>query len=102
MGIYGNFSPTIPKHIMRKISYLAALLYLPFLFPRQKKPLDHSVYDGWQSIGERAISNNGKFVTYTVVPQEGDGMLVIQAADNSFKKKFRAAMAQAYRKTAAS
>jgi dipeptidyl aminopeptidase/acylaminoacyl peptidase len=87
MGIYGNFSPTIPKHIMRKISYLAALLLFTLSLSAQKKPLDHSVYDGWQSIGERAISNNGKFVTYTVVPQEGDGMLVIQAADNSFKKE---------------
>ncbi len=53
----------------------------------QKKPLDHSVYDGWQSIGERAISNNGKYVVYAVTPQEGDGTLVLQAADNSWKKE---------------
>lgn len=44
----------------------------------QKKPLDHTVYDGWQSIGERAISNDGKFVVYTITPQEGDAKLVIQ------------------------
>lgn len=44
----------------------------------QKKPLDHTVYDGWQSIGERAISNDGKFVVYTITPQEGDATLVIQ------------------------
>jgi len=53
----------------------------------QKKPLDHSVYDGWQSIGERAISNDGKFVVYAVNPQEGDGSLFIQATDHSFKKE---------------
>ncbi len=53
----------------------------------QKKPLDHSVYDGWQSIGERAISNDGKFVVYAVNPQEGDGTLYIQSTDNSFKKE---------------
>src|SRR5215208_6840518 len=70
------------------MKYLIFIFFcLPIGLYAQKKPLDHSVYDGWQSIGERAISNNGKFVVYTVTPQEGDGMLVIQATDNSIKKK---------------
>lgn len=42
-----------------------------------KKPLDHSVYDSWQSIGSKLISNNGQWVVYTIVPQEGDGNLFI-------------------------
>lgn len=42
-----------------------------------KKPLDHSVYDSWQSIGSKAISNNGQWIVYTVTPQEGDASLVI-------------------------
>ena len=45
---------------------------------QNKKPLDHTVYDGWQSVGERTISNNGKYVVYTVNPQEGDGELFIK------------------------
>ncbi|RYG04136.1 MAG: hypothetical protein EOO02_06815, partial [Chitinophagaceae bacterium] len=53
----------------------------------QKKVLDHTVYDGWQSIGERSISNNGRFAAYVIAPQEGDGTLVIQATDNSYKKE---------------
>ena len=53
----------------------------------QKKPLDHSVYDGWQSIGERMISNDSKWVVYTICPQEGDTVLVIQQADGSNKKE---------------
>lgn len=52
----------------------------------QKKPLDHSVYDGWQHIGERMISNDGKWVVYTIDPQEGDNELVIQSADAKYKK----------------
>jgi hypothetical protein len=54
----------------------------------QKKPLDHTVYDGWQSIGERMISNDGKWVVYAVTVQEGDNELVIQsaAADAKYKK----------------
>ena len=62
-------------------------LFLVSISSAQKKALDHSVYDGWQSIGERAISNDGKFVVYAVNPQEGDGTLFIQATDNSFKKE---------------
>lgn len=41
----------------------------------QKKPLDHSVYDRWQHVGEKLISSNGQWVVYTVEPQEGDGIL---------------------------
>ena len=52
----------------------------------QKKPLDHSVYDSWQSIGEKMISNDGKWVVYTVNVQEGDNELVIQSSDAKYKK----------------
>lgn len=41
----------------------------------QKKPLDHSVYDGWQRVGEKQVSPDGNWVAYTVDPQEGDGNL---------------------------
>ncbi len=53
----------------------------------QKKPLDHTVYDSWQSIGERMISNDGKWVVYTVTPQEGNADLYIQSTDNVAIKK---------------
>ncbi|HMK27884.1 MAG TPA: prolyl oligopeptidase family serine peptidase, partial [Chitinophagaceae bacterium] len=52
----------------------------------QKKPLDHSVYDSWQHIGERMISNDGKWVVYTIDPQEGDNELVIQSSDAKYKR----------------
>ncbi|MES1220739.1 MAG: hypothetical protein ABUT20_34885 [Bacteroidota bacterium] len=52
----------------------------------QKKPLDHTVYNSWQSIGERMISNDGKWVVYTVDVQEGDNELVIQSSDAKYKK----------------
>ncbi|HEY0058320.1 MAG TPA: prolyl oligopeptidase family serine peptidase [Flavisolibacter sp.] len=63
------------------------LLLLPLQSIAQKKPLDHSVYDGWQSLGERMISNDGKWVVYTVTPQEGDAQLVIQSTKASTSKK---------------
>ncbi len=52
----------------------------------QKKPLDHSVYDSWQHIGERMISNDGKWVVYTIDPQEGNNELVIQSSDAKYKR----------------
>jgi hypothetical protein len=62
-----------------KKHFYALLFVIPlFTLAQTKKPLDHSVYDSWQSIGEKVISNNGKYVVYTITPQEGDAKLVIQ------------------------
>ncbi len=47
----------------------------------QKKPLDHSVYDGWEAIQERKISNDGNWLAFTVNPQEGDGKLMVMKSD---------------------
>ena len=55
------------------------LLVFPFVSAlSQKKPLDHTVYDGWQSMGERGISNKGQWVFFAVNVQEGDGMLYVK------------------------
>ncbi len=72
---------------MKRLIFSTTLLLLSvtILFA-QKKPLDHTVYDGWQSIGERMISNDGKWVVYTINPQEGDNELVIQSSDATYKK----------------
>jgi dipeptidyl aminopeptidase/acylaminoacyl peptidase len=51
-----------------------------------KKPLDHSVYDGWKSVGERLISNDGRYTVYAINPQEGDGELIIQHTTTLEKK----------------
>ncbi|MBR4134632.1 MAG: hypothetical protein IKU04_08940, partial [Bacteroidales bacterium] len=43
----------------------------------QKKPLDHSVYDGWQSTSAMTLTDDGGILTYLVSPQEGDAELVV-------------------------
>lgn len=63
-----------------RITPVLGLLFLVNAAVAQKKPLDHSVYDGWQSISERMLSDNGKYVAFTVTPQEGDGMLIVKTA----------------------
>ena len=71
---------------MRKLSLLAMALCFSISLFAQKKPLDHSVYDGWKSAGERTISNNGKYVVYSINPQEGDGTLYVKRLDNGYLK----------------
>ncbi|MEO7924245.1 MAG: prolyl oligopeptidase family serine peptidase [Chitinophagaceae bacterium] len=71
---------------MKKIALLLFSLFIIHYSQAQKKPLDHSVYDSWQHIGEKLISNDGKWVVYTIDPQEGDNELVIQSSDAKYKK----------------
>jgi len=56
----------------------SAALLLPFFASAQKKPLDHSVYDGWKSIRSTSISHDGKWVLYVIAPQEGDATATIR------------------------
>lgn len=63
--------------ICRNISFFLPFLLAPFTTSAQKKPLDHHVYDSWQSMGSSGISTDGNFIFYTVTPQEGDAQLFI-------------------------
>jgi dipeptidyl aminopeptidase/acylaminoacyl peptidase len=71
---------------MKYLFFLAVILFSATLNAQIKKPITHAVYDGWKSPGERMISNDGKFIVYTVNPQEGDGELVIQNPETKYKK----------------
>ncbi|AIE87544.1 alpha/beta hydrolase family protein [Fimbriimonas ginsengisoli] len=57
----------------------SALLVLPGLILAQKKPLDHSVYDGWKSIRSASVSHDGKWVLFVIAPQEGDAVATIRS-----------------------
>ncbi len=54
----------------------------------QKKPLDHSVYDRWESIGQKKFSNDGKAIVYQIVQQEGDKQLVVDFLKKDVKQTF--------------
>jgi len=53
------------------------LLRLTDLQAQERIPLNPGVYDKWKSIERPLISPNGKYVSYEVNPQSGDGILVI-------------------------
>lgn len=73
---------------MKKTVFFGLLLLSSITLLAQKKPLDHSVYDGWQSIATPLISNDGKWVVYQVNLQEGDGQLVVTNAEGTSRKVF--------------
>lgn len=41
-----------------------------------KKPLDHTVYDGWKEIAYKALTPDGSFAAFTINPQDGDGKVI--------------------------
>ncbi len=71
---------------MKKIFLPVLLLISTCISAQTKKPLDHAVYDGWKSVGERLVSNDGAYTVYAINPQEGDGELIIQQLSTQRKK----------------
>ena len=63
---------------MKRIVFSIFLLLVSIASQAQKKPLDHTVYDQWQSIKDVLLSNDGNWMTYTVAPQEGDAILYVK------------------------
>ena len=62
---------------MNRFSLLIPFFFWPFaLFAQvQKRPLNASDYDRWQSVRSEKISNDGRWIAYQVDPQDGNGQL---------------------------
>lgn len=63
--------------IRKKAVVLAAVSLLSVQINAQKKPLDHTVYDEWQSIGYQLLSNDGNWAAYQIKTQESDNTLAV-------------------------
>lgn len=64
----------------RKLGLLLLALGSISLSHAQKKPIDHSVYDNWKSISRPEISKSGKYIYYSIMPQEGDALSILSDA----------------------
>jgi dipeptidyl aminopeptidase/acylaminoacyl peptidase len=53
------------------------MIMLPVCVSAQKRSLDHSVYDAWESVSETQISPDGRYAACVVSPQEGDSTLEV-------------------------
>ncbi|GAA4466480.1 prolyl oligopeptidase family serine peptidase [Nibrella saemangeumensis] len=65
---------------MHRSSFLFVFLLLTNLpgFAQTKRPLTHADYDRWQSVRAEKISGDGRWISYQIDPQEGDGMLELR------------------------
>jgi len=43
-----------------------------------KRPLNHRDYDAWKTISSETLSRDGKFLAYSLFPQDGDGEVVVK------------------------
>ena len=62
---------------MKQLFTIFSLFISIFSFS-QKLALDHTVYDQWESIRETIWQPQGRFICYTINPQEGDAVLIIK------------------------
>lgn len=67
---------------MKRILTILILICLNVICLGQKKPLDHSVYDGWQNIPTIVQSEDGRILAYRIAPQEGDAELIFVNTDD--------------------
>ena len=64
--------------MIRKIYFSILTTFVIFHAFAEKKPLDHSVYDLWESVTQVLISNDGNYAVYVVAPQDGDSVLYVK------------------------
>ena len=43
-----------------------------------KRPLTHADYDSWRTISSQTLSRDGRYLAYFVMPEEGDGEIVVR------------------------
>ncbi len=75
----------IPLFMKYTLSIFLSLMTL--MATAQKKPLDHTVYDSWQSIKDLVYQPQGHFIAYSISPQEGDAQLVIRNVQSGSEMK---------------
>src|SRR3977135_2050722 len=69
--------------VWKKLTILCAVVLLvSTAFAQQasttKRRLTHNDYDSWRAIQGQSLSRDGKFVAYALVPQDGDGEVVVR------------------------
>jgi len=50
---------------------------------QQKPPIDHNTFDSWKNISSQNFSKSGKYIYYTISPQEGDAVTELKDAQNN-------------------
>lgn len=76
---------------MRCRAWLLPILLLLAAIGRleaQKPPIGYDAYDGWRSIQGATLTRDGKWTAYALVPQDGDGELVVKRLPDGEERRF--------------
>jgi len=65
------------------LSLLAALVLAAPAPAQTKRPLTHADDATWRSIRDVAFAHDGSLVAYSLVPPEGDAVLVVRRSDGT-------------------
>jgi dipeptidyl aminopeptidase/acylaminoacyl peptidase len=77
--LFPRFNLLLLKKMIASACVLAMALTVAALAQQSaKRPITHSDYDGWRNIQWQQLSRDGKFVAYALVPQDGDGEVVVR------------------------
>lgn len=63
--------------------FTAVSRWTPPPLPAGKKPITQDTYDEWRTISGASLSNDGKWVAYTVSPVVGEGWLMVRATSGT-------------------
>ena len=75
------------KQLLLSAAAIAGVLCLSTEAAAQNKPLDHDVYDSWQSVSNVKMSDDGRIIVWNVNPQEGDGTLYVMVQSKKGRGK---------------
>jgi len=65
----------------RSVFVLTAFIGVAFFTTvraQDKRPMDHDIYDSWNSIVDQTIADDGQWLSYALNPQDGDAELYAQ------------------------
>ena len=71
----------------KTISLVLLIILASFQLEAQKRDLTREDFDKWQNIGPYTISDNGKWISFTISPVEGNDTLFIISADKEKEYK---------------
>jgi len=66
---------------------LSAIIAATLLAQPGKRPLAHRDYDAWKTISSQKLSDDGRWVAYVLMPQEGDGEVVLKNLETGSERR---------------
>jgi dipeptidyl aminopeptidase/acylaminoacyl peptidase len=77
------------RHKPAFLALAAILAFTLTALAQTKRPFTHQDFDAWKSIQAQQLSRDGKWVAYALMPQDGDGEIIVRniASGTEWKTK---------------